>query len=262
MIALAHVGVRFATTSAVRDVTASVGHGEWVGLIGANGAGKTTLLRAIAHLEHYDGTVRVNGQLTRELSRRRRAHLVAYVPQQPELPADMSVLDYTLLGRTPHVGYFGAESARDRRHCAELLNRLGLRAVAARRLSTLSGGELQRVVLCRALAQEAPVLLLDEPTSALDLGRRVDALEVVDELRRERQLTVLSAMHDLTLAAQFADRLVLLSGGAVVASGPAVEVLDETLLSTHFGARVRVLVTDEGERVVVPQRAAPRGRDR
>ncbi len=258
MIALDKVGVRFETTNAVRDVTESVAHGEWVGLIGANGAGKTTLLRAIAHLEHYDGTVRVNGRLTRDLSRRQRAQLVAYVPQKPELPAEMSVIDYTLLGRTPHVGYFGAETARDRRHCVELLDRLGLRAVAARRLSTLSGGELQRVVLCRALAQDAPVLLLDEPTSALDLGRRVDALEVVDELRRERELTVVSAMHDLTLAAQFADRLVLLSGGAVVASGSPVEVLDEVLLSTHFGGRVRVLVTDDGERVVVPQRTTPR----
>lgn len=255
MIELERVTVRFETGTAVCGVTASVAPGEWVGLIGANGAGKTSLLRAIAHLEHHDGTVQVNGQLTRRLSRRRRAQLVAYVPQKPDLPADMSVFDYTLLGRTPHIGYFGAESAHDRRHCVRLLDRLGLGSMATRRLSTLSGGELQRIVLARALAQDAPVLLLDEPTSALDLCRRVDVLELVDELRRERGLTVLSAIHDLTLAAQFADRLVLLSDGVVVAAGPPAEVLDATRLSACFGGRVRVLVSDDGELLVVPQRA-------
>jgi iron complex transport system ATP-binding protein len=102
------------------------------------------------------------------------------------------------------------------------------------------------------------VLLLDEPTSALDLGRRVDALELVDELRRERGLTVLSAMHDLTLAAQFADRLVLMSGGQVVAAGVAADVLDEQLLSACFGARVRVMTDDEGQLLVVPQRTRRR----
>jgi iron complex transport system ATP-binding protein len=169
----------------------------------------------------------------------------------------MAVIDYTLLGRTPHIGYFGVETAEDIRHCHDLLDRLGLDGMADRHLATLSGGELQRVVLARALAQDAPVLLLDEPTSALDLGRRVDALELVDDVRRERGLTVLSAMHDLTLAAQFADRLVLLSGGQVVADGPPAEVLDEKLLTRHFGGSVQVIVTDDDELVVVPRRSRP-----
>jgi iron complex transport system ATP-binding protein len=185
---------------------------------------------------------------------------VAYVPQQPELPAGMSVLEYALLGRTPHIGYFGVESDFDRRHCVELLDRLGLSGLADRHLSTLSGGELQRVVLARALAQDAPVLLLDEPTSALDLGRRVDALELVDELRRERGLTVLSAMHDLTLAAQFADRLILLSNGRLIASGTPAEVLDERVLSECFGGRVRVIHDEDGGLLVVPQRSRARTR--
>jgi iron complex transport system ATP-binding protein len=256
MILLDHVSVRFASTTAVDDVGLSVGRGEWVALIGANGTGKTTLLRAIAHLQEHGGTVRVDGHLTRELPRRRRAQLVAYVPQKPELPADMTVMDYTLLGRTPHIGYFGSETSEDRRACAALLDRLDLSAMATRHLSTLSGGEVQRIVLARALAQNAPVLLLDEPTSALDLGRRVDALELVDQLRRERGLTVISALHDLTLAGQFADRLILLFGGKVVAEGRPHEVLQAGLLSEHFGSRVRVLRTEDGELVVLPQRAS------
>jgi iron complex transport system ATP-binding protein len=254
------VTVRYGDAVAVQEVTAAAAVGEWVGLIGANGAGKSSLLRAIAHLVPYDGAVRIGGESTARLSRRRRAQLVAYVPQNPELPAAMSVLEYTLLGRTPHIGYFGVESVDDRWHCVEILEQLHHAELAQRHLSTLSGGELQRVVLARALSQDAPVLLLDEPTSALDVGRRVDALELVDELRRERGLTVLSAMHDLTLAAQFADRLVLLSGGAVAASGTAAEVLDEELLSACFGAHVRVVTDVDGALLVVPQRSRIRVR--
>jgi iron complex transport system ATP-binding protein len=255
---LAGVTVSYDDTVAVRDVSIASPPGEWLGLIGANGAGKSSLLRAVAHLVPFTGEVRVDGTSLGRLSRRQRAQLIAYVPQQPELPAGMSVIDYTLLGRTPHISYFGVESADDRRLCAELLDQLRLTHLAERHLSTLSGGELQRVVLARALAQDAPVLLLDEPTSALDLGRRVDALELVDELRHSRGLTVVSAMHDLTLAAQFADRLVLVSAGGVVASGTPDEVLREDLLSTCFGARVRVLRDDDGELLVVPHRSRTR----
>ena len=138
--------------------------------------------------------------------------------------------------------------------CAELLESLDLASMAERRLASLSGGELQRLVLARALAQEAPILLLDEPTSALDLGRRVDALELVDTLRQERGLTVISAMHDLTLAGQFADRLLLLADGRAVVGGKPDEVLTAESLSDHFGTGVSVLRSDEGDLVVVPRR--------
>jgi iron complex transport system ATP-binding protein len=257
-VALERVSVRYGNAFAVHEVSESAAPGEWVGLIGPNGAGKSSLLRAIAHLVPHDGVIRVGGEPTAKLSRRRRAQLIAYVPQQPELPGGMAVLEYTLLGRTPHIGYFSVESEQDRAVCADVLDRLDLAALADRQLATLSGGELQRVVLARALAQDAPVLLLDEPTSALDLGRRVDALELVDELRRERGLTVVSAMHDLTLAAQFADRLILLSGGSIVAAGVPADVLDEEVLGACFGGRVRVIVDEDGDLLVVPQRTRAR----
>ncbi|HWE68428.1 MAG TPA: ABC transporter ATP-binding protein [Acidimicrobiales bacterium] len=254
MITLEDVTVRYGATVALHRISERVGDGEWVGLIGPNGAGKTTLLRALVQLLPHDGRTLIDGASTDDLSRRQLARMIAYVPQSPELPPDMMVSDYVLLGRSPHIGYFGVEKPYDRRICADLLERLDLGPMADRHLATLSGGELQRLVLARALAQEAPVLLLDEPTSALDLGRRVDALEIIDALRAEHKLTVLSAMHDLTLAGQFADRLVLLSGGEVVASGTPPEVLDEVLLTEHFGLHVQVMRTPDGELIVAPRR--------
>jgi iron complex transport system ATP-binding protein len=258
VISIDQVSVRYGQVAAVDEVSAAVATGEWVGLIGPNGAGKTSLLRAVAGLLRCTGTITVGGQRTAALSRRRIATLMAYVPQQPQLPGEMTAADYILLGRTPHIGYFRMETAADRKICAGLLDRMALAPLAGRLLGTMSGGELQRLVLARALAQQAPVLLLDEPTSALDLGRRVDALELIDELRRERSLTVLSAVHDLTLAGQFADRLILLAGGQVAASGKPPQVLRESVLRTHFGAGIQVLGTAGGDLAVISHRSPRR----
>jgi iron complex transport system ATP-binding protein len=250
--------VSYGTTRALDGIDLSVAAGEWVGLIGPNGAGKTTLLKAVAGMLDYAGGIQLAGRRAGGLSHRQVARLIAYVPQYPQLPPEMTGADYVLLGRTPHIGYFGVESAQDRRICRNLLDRMALSHMAERRLATMSGGEAQRLVLARALAQQAPILLLDEPTSALDLGRRVDALELIDELRRERSLTVLSAIHDLTLAGQFAERLVLLSGGRIAACGEPAAVLREDLLSENFGAGVQVVRTADGELAVISHRQRPR----
>lgn len=194
----------------VNGVSLAVERGRWLTLVGPNGAGKTTLLKAIAALVDCDGTLSVFGRDPRGLRRREVARLVAFVPQDPLAPRDMTVADYVLLGRTRHIGTFAVETAEDVRAAERAVRRLDLAAFVDRTLGTLSGGERQRAVLARALAQEAPVLLLDEPTSSLDIGRQQRVLELVDRLRREDGLTVLSAMHDLTLAAQYADELALI----------------------------------------------------
>ena len=257
MIQAENLRVRFGPATALDGVTLTVADGEWVALIGPNGAGKTTLLRVVAAIARAEGSLSIGGQQAGRLSHRSLARLIAYVPQHPVLPPEMTGAQYVLLGRTPHIGYFGVESAADRRICGSLLHRMGLAHMADRRLRTMSGGEIQRLVLARALAQQAPILLLDEPTSALDLGRRVDALELVDELRAERGLTVLSAIHDVTLAGQFADRLVLLSGGRVAAAGPPAEILREDLLSEAFGTGIGILTTPDGELAVISHRRRP-----
>jgi iron complex transport system ATP-binding protein len=252
------VSVTLGAAAVVRGLTLRIGTGEWVGLIGPNGAGKTTILRALAGLIPFSGRVTLAGRAVASSTRREIARAVAFVAQRPELPSELTVAEYVLLGRTPHIGPLASESRADRLCAERAIERLELQAFAARSLGSLSGGERQRVVLARALAQEPAVLLLDEPTSALDLGRGQQALELVDCLRREQGLTVLSAMHDLSLAGQYADRLLLLNRGEVVARGAPHEVLREQTIHSHYGANVRIVL--EGDEVfVLPCRGARAG---
>jgi iron complex transport system ATP-binding protein len=237
----------------LHGVDLSIAAGEWVTVIGPNGAGKSTLLRAIGGLVPFTGQVALRGAPLHRLSRRERARLVATVPQNPEVPPGMAVLDYVLLGRTPYIRALGRESTSDIEAVERVLARLDLTSFADRPLETLSGGERQRAFLARALAQEAGIVLLDEPTSALDIGHQQEVLELVDELRTQHGLTVLATMHDLSIAGGYADRLVLLAAGKVVASGTPTEVLTEKVLATHYGARVRVIPGDYGP-IVVPAR--------
>ncbi|MGH8945253.1 MAG: ABC transporter ATP-binding protein [Acidimicrobiia bacterium] len=229
-------------------INLEVGDGEWLGLIGPNGAGKSTMLKtAVGIVEHLGDISLGNG--------RRRVGLdVAWMPQRPNLPDEMTVSDYVLLGRTPHLGYVGTETRHDLESAGAAVERLNLGELARRPLGTLSGGEAQRAVLARALTQEAPVLLLDEPTANLDIGHAVEVLEMVDELRRREGLTVVTAVHDLTLAGRFADRLVLLAGGRVVIDGSPIEVLTEDLLGEHYGSGIRVVPDRDGPTVVPVRR--------
>ena len=256
MIRARDITVRFGTATIVDGVDLTVPDGGWLGLLGPNGAGKTTLLRALAGLVQRDaGTVDLAGIDPREHDRRTVARRVAFVDQRPVLPPGMRVDEYVLLGRTAHVGTLRMETGHDVEVAREAMARLDVERFADRDVLTLSGGEAQRVVLARALAQEAPVLLLDEPTAALDLGHKQQVLELVDELRRERDLTVLTTMHDLTVAGQFAFDMVLLAAGRVVAEGTPADVLDAGILHEHFGARVQVLDDGCGGRIVVPLRS-------
>ena len=247
------LSVSLGRTQVVWNVSASIEPGDWVTLIGPNGAGKTTILRALAGLVSFTGSISLGGQDVASCSPREIARRVALVPQHPFTPSELTVAEYVLLGRTPHIGYLATEKRSDRLAAERSMSRMSLRSFAERPLGTLSGGELQRAVLARALAQEAPILLLDEPTSALDLGHQQHALELVDSLRRSEGLTVISAMHDLSLAGQFADRLLLVDRGKVVATGAAPDVLSEANIAEYYGARVRILLGRDGI-FVLPQR--------
>ena len=253
-IAIDGLTVRFGRRTAVDRFTAGVESGRWLCLIGPNGAGKSSILRSMVGLVESEGTVSVGGRLVRDLKSRDRARLVAYVPQSPVLPEDMTGFEYVLLGRNPYIGPFRSETRHDRSVAHEVLERLDLGSFGDRFLGSMSGGERQRLVIARALAQEAPVLLLDEPTTALDIGHQQQALDLVDGLRREHGLTVISAMHDLTLAGLYSDQLALLHEGHLVAQGSAAEVLRPETLAEFYGVSVRVHHDVDGTVVVVPVR--------
>lgn len=246
------VEVSYGSRRVLGPVSVSVADGKWLGLIGPNGAGKSSLLKTAVGLAPFTGGVTLGGRAGRP------GIDIAWMPQRPHLPEGMGVGDYVMLGRTPHLGYLRAEGKHDVERVHVALEKLGLVELATRPLETLSGGEAQRVVLARALAQEAPVLLLDEPTASLDMGHAVEVLTVLEDLRREEGLTVVTAAHDLTLAGRYSDRLLLLSKGEVVAEGSPGAVLTEEILRDHYGAGIKVIDDVDGP-VVVPLRN-PNGR--
>jgi iron complex transport system ATP-binding protein len=246
-------------TPALDRVSLVAEPGQWWAVIGPNGAGKSTLLKAVAGLVPYTGSITfgTGSAAAAELGTARdRARVVAYVPQRPVLPPGMTLVEYALLGRTAHLGWFASEGQADREIAGDVIDRLQLGDLAARPVTDLSGGEIQRAVLARALAQQSPLLLLDEPTSALDLGHQIGVLELVDELRRERGLTVVSAMHDLSAAARFADRLALLDRGSITSTGPPDDVLTGHVLSGLYRSAIEVLAGSDGRPVVVSLRPA------
>jgi iron complex transport system ATP-binding protein len=249
-VAIRRLNASYGRIEVISRLDLTVASGEWLGVIGPNGAGKSTLLGAIAGVVDVTGTIEIDGRSRVDQNHKELARLVALVPQQPILPYGMTVTDYVLLGRSPYLSFFGVEGPEDLAAVASAMTMLELDELRDRPVSDLSGGEQQRAVLARALAQDPVVLLLDEPTTALDVGHRQQALELISDAHRERGLTVIAAMHDLTLAGQFAERLVLMANGEMVAEGGAAEVLTADNLRRYYDARVEVVATADGVAVI------------
>jgi iron complex transport system ATP-binding protein len=215
--------------------------GEIIGLIGPNGAGKTTILRALAGLmSPRDGTALLDGANIRKLSAAARAQSIGLVPQAETHAWSMSVEDVVIMGRTPHRGWLMPFSSHDRQFVDQVLEKTGLTDFRKRPIDKLSGGERQRVRIARALAQNPKVLLLDEPTANLDIHHQIQVLTLVKELVNQQQLLAIIAIHDLTLAARFCDRLVLLHEGEAFAVGSPVDVLNPQTLKTVFGIEAQL----------------------
>ena len=233
---LTGIDVAYGGRAALVNVDLTVRPGEFLALTGPNGSGKSTLLRvALGLVEPRRGSAELFGTLLGALSVRERAFRVAWVPQAEPLREDVPLDRYVLYGRYAAHGTFGREDENDRRLAATSIAEVGLADRASETLLALSGGERQRAVLARALCQQAPLLLLDEPTTHLDVGHQLDLLERVRRLVRERGITVVAALHDLNLAARFADRIVVLWRGRCVADGPPGQVLSSELLARVWG---------------------------
>jgi len=245
----------------VDGVDLEVAAGTWLSLVGPNGAGKTSLVRTLAGTVRHQGTVSIGARDAAALPARQRGRCVAVVPQHPVVPTGMTAFDYVLLGRAPHQGLRFAASLEDRQRAYAVLQRLELGPLFDRRVDSLSGGERQRVVLARSLAQDTPVLVLDEPTSFLDIGHQLEVLELIAELRAERALTVITTLHDLSVAGQFADVVAVMATGRVVAVGTAAQVLTPELIACHWGVKASVAVDDHGGVTVTTLRRRGSGID-
>jgi len=254
MLRLTDLCVSYGPRRVLEGVTLDVASGEVVALVGPNGAGKSTLIRAVSGVIPIEsGEVLVNGADLRSISTMKRARLLSVVPQARSLPPAFTVYEAVLLGRTPHLGWLGRTSAADHERVRHALEQTHMRALEERYVGELSGGEQQRVLLARALAQDTPVMLLDEPTTHLDLQHREALIRLIRNLARHKDLAILMVLHDLNLAGLYADRVALLVAGQLQAVGSSSDVLTEERLSQVYQMPVRVIPHPEyGTPLVLP----------
>jgi iron complex transport system ATP-binding protein len=254
MLSIENICVAYGKRPVLQDINFGVQRGEVLALIGPNGAGKTTLLRTINGTLHpTSGRVLVNGQDITHLAEAQRARLMAVVPQARQMPEAFTVWETVLLGRTPYLGWLGRATPSDREMVETALVRTETLELSERRIGQLSGGEQQRVLLARALAQDTPLLLLDEPTTHLDLHHQADLLNLALDLAHTHQLAVVMALHDLNHASLYADRVALLEQGRLLALGSPADVLTAARLSQVYRMPLHVVThPDYGVPLILP----------
>ncbi|MHC1771786.1 MAG: ABC transporter ATP-binding protein [Flexilinea sp.] len=255
MLSIKNVSIRYGSNPVIDDVSLDIHSGKIIALLGPNGSGKTTLIRGIT------GTIPLtNGRiefLKRDLStlnETERAKLISVVPQTSQLPAGFKVFETVALGRTPYIDWMGRLSKSDIRIIENAIRETSIEALRETAIQALSGGEQQRVILARALAQDAPVMILDEPTSHLDLTYQVGLLSIVRRLCLEKEIAVLIVLHDLNLAVRFADEVAILDHGKIKSYGTPEEVMTEETLSSVFRLPMRIIQPENGGRpVIIPK---------
>jgi iron complex transport system ATP-binding protein len=242
LLAACQLQAAYDGAAVLRGLNLELAAGEMVGLLGPNGSGKSTLLRVLAGLKQpLAGEVRLAGQPLRSYSPRRRAQLLALVPQFATIPFAFGVVDVVAMGRHPHLGLTQPLGPVDWQAVNDALQRTGCDHLRERLVTELSGGELQRVLIARALAQQPRALLLDEPTAHLDINHQLEIARLLRRLHRDEGLTVLWVSHDLNLAGEFCDRLLMLTEGVIGADGPPAEVLTADCLQAAYGVSVTLV---------------------
>ena len=236
----------------VKNLTFRVMPREMVGLIGPNGCGKTSIIKALCRIiSPYSGRILLDGENVSNIPRGNLARLLGVVPQNPTLPEAFTAFEVVLMGRNPHLGLLRYEGRRDLAIAWRAMERTTTESLAERRMSELSGGERQRVTIARVLAQEPRAILLDEPTANLDINHQVEILDLIKNLCLEKNLTVLVALHDLNLASQYCDRLLLINGGRIHAEGTPWEVISAANIKAVYGAEGCVFPHPDNHRPVV-----------
>ncbi len=247
-----NVSFSYGSIKALSDVTFEVGNGEVASIIGPNGAGKTTLLHTIlALLRPTEGAVLIDGAEVIKLRLEERAKLMGYVPQVEAPQAPLTVMEYVMLGRTPYVRL--TYSGEDVNEAAQALRKLGIRGLASRRITELSGGEWMKAVIARAIAQKPRTLILDEPTNHLDLRHQVEVLQLIRELTKSEGVTTVMAIHDVNQALRYSDKIIAIQEGKVTYVGEPKEITKE-ILENLYGVEVELLKDSNGDPVIIPKK--------
>jgi iron complex transport system ATP-binding protein len=241
MLKLENISLGYGKQDILTDINLSVDRGEMLGIIGPNGSGKSTLIRGICRLLiPRTGRVIVDGKDVAGISRSELARIAAVVPQNPNLPDTFTAFEIVLMGRTPHLGRFRFEGNRDFDIAWKAMEITNTQSIAERRIDEISGGQKQLLTIARALAQEPKLILLDEPTAHLDINYQIETLDFVRGLCLQQHIAAVAVLHDLNLAAQYCDRLALLSRGSIQAEGSPQEVITEQNVREVYGANVCV----------------------
>ena len=248
MIEIQDLTVRIGATEILKDLNLTIAANNWTCFVGPNGAGKTTLLKSILGSQSYAGSLKDDGVEVFNNHDRN----VAFVPQHPQIPVGMSVTEYVMLGRAKRDGW-GTESKESRALVVDTLKLTGLYGMQNQFITRLSGGEMQRALIARALVQQPELLLLDEPPSALDLHHQIAVLNKI-EILKEREVTIISTMHDITLAAMYADQIVVMKEGRILLSGASDVVVHSDQLKEAFENRINVFTLDSGRSVILPNK--------
>jgi len=236
-----NISLNFRDKSVLFDVSFSVEQGEFFVIIGPNGAGKTSLLKVLSGLQNIQqGSLTIKDKNISKYRRRNLSQIMAIVPQQIEVGFPFTVADTVIMGRTPHLGILGMEGDEDHDIAREAMEFTEVAHLADRKLYQLSGGELQRVIIARAICQQPEIILLDEPTTALDPAHQLKIMDLMEKFRREQGITIVMVSHDLNLASMYGDRLLLLKDGRVVKTGEPGSVLDREILEESYGCKMRV----------------------
>ncbi len=242
LLKVTDLSVRYGARVILENISLNMAGGEMLALIGPNGAGKSSFIRAVSGVTAaHRGRIQVNGQDVKRLSPLQRARCMAVIPQAAALPPASTVWQTVLMGRTPHLNFLGQPSKKDEGIARRSLERVNALNLSERRVGELSGGEAQRVLIARALAQSAPLLLMDEPTAHLDLKYQLNILSLASSLARRDGFAVLIVLHDLNLAAQYADRVALLAEGRLQAIGTPEQIITSKLLAPAYDVPLHVL---------------------
>ena len=230
----------------INEISFDFPSGSYVSIIGPNGAGKTTLLKTLAGLLDFKGSLLINNVNSDELFKYSNKNNCAYVPQNISIPDGMSLIEYVLLGRNSYTNWFLSEDKKDYEIVEKALNKLKLQTKKNQMVKTLSGGEMQRATLSRALAQEANLLLLDEPTSSLDFAKTHDFFKLIKKLKQDLKLTVFLSTHDINSISKYSEYVIVLKKGKKIFSGKINEILNEVFLSELYETKLNKIITEDG----------------